>query len=58
VGAVWKGNTLGTPIGGGVAINAAAALTSDNRLSDESGRVNKARDEGKLHLAKGQWWWD
>jgi hypothetical protein len=58
VNALWKGNRLMTPIGGGVAINATEALDSQNRRSDDSGKLAKARKEVKPELAKGQWWWD
>jgi hypothetical protein len=58
VNALWKGNTLMTPIGGGVQIQAAKALQSDNLLSDEKGKVSKLHEVVKPNLAKGQWWWD
>ena len=58
INAVWKGHTLMTPIGGGVHIEPTQALASGNRLSDEEGRVAKARRQVKIDLAKGQWWWD
>ena len=58
VNAIWKGNTLMTPIGGGVQIHAAKALESDNMLSDENGKVTQAPRRRKPNLAKGQWWWD
>jgi hypothetical protein len=58
VAAIWKGNRLMTPIGGGVHLDAATALKSENLLSDEDGKVAKTRSQTKLHLADGQWWWD
>jgi hypothetical protein len=58
VNARVKGNRLMTPIGGGVAIDAPQALASQNQLSDNGGKVAKAKAETKLNLAKGQWWWD
>ncbi len=58
INAVWKGHTLMTPIGGGVHIEPTQALASGNRLSDEDGKVAKARRQVKIDLAKGQWWWD
>jgi hypothetical protein len=58
VNAVWKGQTLMTPIGGGVTIQATQALKSDNLLSDEKGKVGKVREATTPKLAKGQWWWD
>jgi hypothetical protein len=57
--AVWKGNRLMTPIGGGVEIEPLRAVQVDNRLKDEKGMVKQAHESVKLdHLAKGQWWWD
>jgi hypothetical protein len=54
-----KGNTLVTPIGGGVEIRAKLALKSDNLLRDEQGQVSKLRGEARVdRLADGQWWWD
>ncbi len=62
VNAIWQGNaaggTLGTPIGGGVTIQATRALESDNLLSDAKDKVNKLHESIKPTLAKGQWWWD
>lgn len=58
VNAIWKGYRLMTPIGGGVSINAAKALESGNLLPDEASRVARTRQEIRLELAEGQWWWD
>jgi hypothetical protein len=58
VAAVWKGSRLTTPIGGGVHIEAGLALAKHNRLPDENGKVSQLREQTKLHLAEGQWWWD
>jgi hypothetical protein len=58
VNAVWKGNTLMTPIGGGVQIEAERALYPDNLLSDEGGKVSGLRQQTEINLADGQWWWD
>jgi len=58
VNAIWKGNRLMTPIGGGVSINAAKALESDKLLPDEAQRVKRTRESIRLELAEGQWWWD
>jgi len=58
VNAIWKGNSLMTPIGGGVTIQAAKALESENRLADEKGKVGKLYKDIQPNLAKGQWWWD
>jgi hypothetical protein len=58
VTAMWKGNRLMTPIGGGVEIRAELALAPENVLADEKGGVAAVREETKLDLADGQWWWD
>ena len=58
VNAVWKGNTLGTPVGGGVKIQPTEAIEASNLLPDEKAKVSKLREGIKPHLAKGQWWWD
>ncbi|MHB8897324.1 MAG: DUF1598 domain-containing protein [Thermoguttaceae bacterium] len=58
VNAVWKGNTLMTPIGGGVQIEAETALDPENVLADEEGKVAELRGKTGLKLAPGQWWWD
>ncbi len=59
VTSVWKGNTLMTPIGGGVTIHAEQALDSQNLLSDEAGKLQGLHKKVDLkHLAPGQWWWD
>jgi len=58
VAAIWKGNRLMTPIGGGVQIQPGEALKSDNLLADEDGKLTKTHREVKVELAEGQWWWD
>ncbi len=58
VNAVFKNGTLMTPIGGGVDIQAAKALENGKTLTDEKGKVSKVREEVKINLAAGQWWWD
>ena len=59
VTSVWKGNRLMTPVGGGVHVEAALALKSENLLKDEGGKVEQARQQTQLdHLKPGQWWWD
>ncbi len=59
VNVVWKGNTLMTPIGGGVQVAPKQALDSSNLLADTDKHVEEARAEVDLReLAKGQWWWD
>jgi hypothetical protein len=56
--AIWRGQMLFTPVGGGVTIQATEALKDDNLLSDTKGKLSKAREGVKLNLPKGQWWWD
>ncbi|MCE5266996.1 MAG: DUF1598 domain-containing protein [Planctomycetaceae bacterium] len=58
VRAVWKGNVIGTPVGGGVKIEATEAIEGSNLLPDQKARVSKLREDIKPQLAKGQWWWD
>lgn len=59
VNVVWKGNTLMTPIGGGVQISARQALESQNLLEDSQGEVKAVREKLDLSkLDKSQWWWD
>jgi len=56
--AIWKSGRLMTPVGGGVEIKATKALDSENLMLDDRGLVAKTREETKLNLAAGQWWWD
>ncbi len=58
VNAIWKGNRLLTPIGGGVEISPLMALAPEKVLEDKDGKVSEARDKVKIELAKGRWWWD
>jgi uncharacterized protein DUF1598 len=58
VNAVWKGNTLMTPIGGGVQIEAELALDPENILADDGSKVAGLRERTEINLADGQWWWD
>ncbi len=59
VNVVWKGNTLTTPIGGGVNIQPLQALKSDNMKTDEDKKVEQTQAQISLeNLQAGQWWWD
>ena len=59
VNAVWKGNSLMTPIGGGVDIQPLTALASPNLLQDEGNVVRKTHERTTIEgLQAGQWWWD
>ncbi|HZL88402.1 MAG TPA: DUF1598 domain-containing protein [Pirellulaceae bacterium] len=53
----WKGARLLTPAGGGVSIDAEAALEPGRLLADENGRLEDQRKQ----LPRGgddRWWWD
>ncbi|MDZ7615358.1 MAG: DUF1598 domain-containing protein [Patescibacteria group bacterium] len=56
VNAIWKGNRLMTPVGGGVTIEATRAVREAQ--PDEAGQVAKLREQTTVQLAEGQWWWD
>jgi len=59
VNAIWKGNRLMTPIGGGVMIQASKALAPEHIMYDEEGEVEKLRDTISLdELPADKWWWD
>ena len=55
--AVWRGNRLLTPIGGGVTLQPRIALDSPNLLMDEQGAVSQARS-ASVNLPAGRWWWE
>jgi len=57
--AIWRGNTLLTPISGGVTIRAKDALLSSNLLPDDDGKVTELRESIDLKdLPADKWWWD
>jgi hypothetical protein len=57
--AVWKGNRLFMPVGGGVTIRPREALQTANLLADEDGQVGQARDAIELEdVPADRWWWD
>ena len=59
VNAVWKGNTLMTPVGGGVRIQPLLALASDRVKPDEKGALKGLHEQIQIQaLPKDQWWWD
>jgi hypothetical protein len=59
VNVVWKGNALMTPIGGGVHVEPLQALTSENIMPDDEGKVSESHSKVSLKdLPEGQWWWD
>jgi hypothetical protein len=57
INAVWRGNRLLTPIGGGVTMYPRLALDPPNLLMDEKGEVTAARTATK-DLPAGVWYWD
>ena len=59
VNAMWRGNTLMTPIGGGVQMRPTEAVEPTNLLEDDGAKVKEARTAVDLSkLAPDQWWWD
>ena len=59
VNAIWRGNTLMTPLGGGVQVQPGLALRSDRVEVDASGDHKQAlTTAGPNDLQPGQWWWD
>jgi hypothetical protein len=59
VNAIWKGNTLMTPLGGGVHMQPRIALSKENLKVDAAGANNDVKQSaGPSNLADGQWWWD
>lgn len=59
VNVVWKGNTLMTPIGGGVQIRPELALATSNIQQDKAGKVSAAHESVEVKAVPAdQWWWD
>lgn len=59
VNAIWRGNQLMTPLGGGVQMQPRKALSSDAVSVDSSGENKRILGESGPHALKdGQWWWD
>lgn len=59
VNAVWRGNTLMTPLGGGVQMQPRKALSSETLVVDRQGENNQVKQSaGPADLKPGQWWWD
>lgn len=59
VNAIWRGNTLMTPLGGGVHLEPRIALQQDRVEVDATGANNQVKQSaGPSNLADGQWWWD
>jgi hypothetical protein len=55
--AVWRGNRLLTPIGGGVEVRPRMALDAPNLIMDEKGEVKSAHEAAK-DLPTDGWYWD
>jgi hypothetical protein len=59
VNAIWKNNTLLTPLGGGVSVQPKRALAEDMVRKDLKGQLAQPRQQlTPAKLADGQWWWD
>lgn len=59
VNAIWRGNTLMTPLGGGVNMQPRVALSDEHIKIDSQGVAVKAKTQAApTDLADGQWWWD
>jgi hypothetical protein len=59
INAIWKGNSLMTPIGGGVTIHPMRAITPSNLLSDNEGvvlQLHRQLDPRRQQVS--HWWWD
>lgn len=57
VSAVWRGNTLMTPIGGGVEIFANRALEQKNLISANDKEVAATQANAEKQLPEEGWWW-
>jgi len=58
INAVWRGNRLLTPIGGGVTMHPRMALDPPNLIMDEDGQVAAARTAAAQKLPAAAWYWD
>jgi hypothetical protein len=58
VNAIWRGNRLLAPAGGGVSIHPVQALEEKNLLADEEGSVAKQGAARRLPADQNRWWWD
>ncbi len=59
VNAVWKGNTLLTPLGGGINLQPRQALRSDRVVNETDGASDAVKQlAAPTDLAADQWWWD
>ncbi|WP_146412226.1 DUF1598 domain-containing protein [Crateriforma conspicua] len=59
VNAIWRGNQLMTPLGGGVQMQPRLALRDDHLVRDSAVKQLQQKTAGTLEgLKDGQWWWD
>jgi hypothetical protein len=58
VGERWSGKQFMAPIGGGVEIEPEIALDAKHAKNDKDGKIASVRDQVKINLKEGQWWWD
>ena len=59
VNAIFKGNRLMTPVGGGVDIQPLKALAEDKIKVDTRGKIKKIQSQVSTEaLDQDQWWWD
>ena len=58
VGSAMRGGLFMAPIGGGVEIEADVAFKPENVKTETKGAVSNVKNNVKLNLAPGQWWWD
>lgn len=58
VNAIWQGNTLMTPLGGGVQMQPRLALSRENLTVDRSGAHGKIRQSANPSADESNWWWD
>ncbi len=58
VNAIWRGNTLMTPLGGGVHMQPRNALSKQHLVTDNGENNQVKQSAGPGNLADGQWWWD
>ncbi|MDF1841153.1 MAG: DUF1598 domain-containing protein [Rubripirellula sp.] len=58
VNAIWRGNNLMTPLGGGVQMKPRTAFNKDHLVVDQGENNQAKQSAGPSNLADGQWWWD
>lgn len=58
VNAIWKGNTLMTPVGGGVSIQVSQALSPSHLIHDEGEVAESHKQIDIKAVPVDRWWWD